>query len=201
MYVETLNGLRSAQAQALLLEHDENVAKRVQAQRCAVIDEASGKACGGTLHNAPFPRKPRGGAGLDEHVCERLSFCCAIRDCRKRVTPPSLRFLGRKLYLAVVVVIIAALRCGETPERLNRLRELVDVSPQTVKRWLQWWREVLPATDLWAARRSRLRTQPKLAELPQSLLEQFAGPCRDQVLWLLRFIAPLTGGRRPGVAL
>lgn len=201
MYAETLNGLRSGQAQALLLKHDGDVAKRVQAEKCPVIEEETGEPCGGNLHNAPFPRKPRGGVELDEPVCERLSFCCAIRNCRKRVTPPSLRFMGRKLYLGVVVVIISALRCGQTPRRLGELQKLVGVSRQTVKRWLQWWQEVLPATELWTARRGRLPTQPELDELPLSLLEQFTGSCKDQVELLLRFIDALTGGKRPGVAL
>jgi hypothetical protein len=200
MYVEALNGLRSGPAQERLLKHDEDVAKRVQAQRCQVLDE-DGKACGARLYEAPFPRKPRGGWALSEAACERLSFCCANRDCRKRTTPPSLRFLGPKLYLAVVVVIIAALRCGETPERLSRLQELVGVSRQTVQRWVKWWREVLPAHDLWRGRGGSLRTKVEPDELPQSLLVEFLGPLESQVLSLLRFIDYLTGGKRPGVPL
>jgi len=31
-----------------------------------------------------------------------LSFCCDRDGCRKRVTPPSVRFLGRKVYLGAV---------------------------------------------------------------------------------------------------
>ena len=43
----------------------------------------TGCGCGGVLHGAAYPRKPRGGprelgAGYDR----RLSFCCARRDCR-----------------------------------------------------------------------------------------------------------------------
>jgi len=43
-----------------------------------------------------------------------LSFCCALDGCRSRATPPSLRFLGRKVYLAAIVVLIAILRHGAT---------------------------------------------------------------------------------------
>jgi len=34
-------------------------------------------------------------------------FCCAVDGCRSRATPPSLRFLGRKVYLAAIVVLVA----------------------------------------------------------------------------------------------
>jgi hypothetical protein len=66
--------------------------------------------CGGALHSAQFARKPRGcPAGLSQAYGPRFSFCCAADGCRKRMTPPSLRFLGRKVYLATVVTLISAL--------------------------------------------------------------------------------------------
>jgi hypothetical protein len=34
---------------------------------------------------------------LDKGYGQRFSFCCAVGGCRKRTTPPSLRFLGRKV--------------------------------------------------------------------------------------------------------
>ena len=42
----------------------------------------------------------------------RLSFCCDRDGCRKRVTPPSVRFLGRKVFLAVAVILISAITKG-----------------------------------------------------------------------------------------
>src|SRR5208282_1468493 len=69
-----------------------------------------------------YARKPRGGpAGLGREHAERFSFCCAVDDCRKRATPPSLRFLGRHVYLATVVTLISAMQLGITPSRLARL--------------------------------------------------------------------------------
>jgi hypothetical protein len=71
--------------------------------------------CGGTLHSAPFPRKPRGvPVGLGKEYGQRFSFCCAVDGCRKRTTLPSLRFLGRKVYLATVVTLISAMQHGAT---------------------------------------------------------------------------------------
>ena len=44
--------------------------------------------------------------GLGKEYDQRFSFCCAADGCRKRTTPPSLRFLGRKVYLATVVTLV-----------------------------------------------------------------------------------------------
>ena len=173
----------------ILWELDEQSAQDVKAQGCRRSD------CHGALHSARYPRKPRGmpGNGCE---CWRLSFCCAKEGCRGRTTPPSLRFLGPKVYLAGVVTVITAMRCGVTPARMGRLKELVGVSRQTVLRWQRWWQEVLPETAFWNGSRGALRSAVQLCELPLSLLEQFAGGVERQLLALLRFLAPLTGGRR-----
>ena len=55
---------------------------------------------------------PSGRAGRGARLA--FSFCCAVDGCRKRTTPPSLRFLGRKVYLAAMVVLIAIMRQGAT---------------------------------------------------------------------------------------
>ena len=64
--------------------------------------------CGGKLHQADYPRSPLGLPQiLRSHYQRRLSFCCA--DCRKRATPPSVRFFGRRWYPAPLLVLISAL--------------------------------------------------------------------------------------------
>ena len=56
-----------------------------------------GCPCGGRLHSADYLRNPCGVAGgLIDELRIRLSFCCDRDGCRKRTTPPSVRFLGRK---------------------------------------------------------------------------------------------------------
>jgi hypothetical protein len=57
----------------------------------------------------------------------RFSFCCAIDGRRSRVTPPSLRFLGPKVYIAAIVVLIAIPQHGGTPRRLRELTEVTGV--------------------------------------------------------------------------
>ena len=51
----------------------------------------------------------------------RLSFCCDRDGCRKRTTPPSVRFLGRKVYLGAIVILISAMRQGPSPRRVREL--------------------------------------------------------------------------------
>lgn len=169
----------------LLLRFDEEVAAQERALGCG--------RCGQVLHVADFTRKPRGvPPGLGERYCERLSFCCADRQCRKRRTPPSLRFLSRKVYLATVVVLVSALRCGPTPARLRYLEELVGVSRRTILRWRAWWSEVFPDTAFWRAAPGALMPPVEPSQLPASLLERFAGGARDRLLALLRYLAPIS---------
>jgi hypothetical protein len=183
--------LGEARFYRLLQQMDEDLADTVRAGGCPEPE------CGGVLHSARFRRKPRGmPAGLVCQECWRLSFCCATEGCRHRTTPPSLRFLGRKVYLAAVVTIITAMRCGITPERIQRLNEWVGVSRQTVLRWQAWWQHVLPETACWRAACGAFSLPVASGELPLSALERFTGKAEDRLLGLLRLLAPLTGGHR-----
>lgn len=176
--------LADGQLYDLLQRFDEDLAAETRACGCLL--------CGGVLHSARYPRKPRGFAALGPEYDWRLSFCCAREGCRTRATPPSLRFLGRKVYLGVVVVLVSALRCGVTPARMRYLEERVGVSRRTVMRWRKWWCEEFIATPFWRAASSRLMPPVEHGALPASLLERFAGGARDRLIALLRFIAPLT---------
>ena len=90
------------------------------------------------MHSARYRRKPRGGPrGLSTQYDQRLSFCCAAEGCRKRTTPPSVRFLGRKVYLGAVVVLVSALRQGPSPTRVGVLHDLFGVGERTLRRWRQ----------------------------------------------------------------
>jgi hypothetical protein len=169
----------------LLQRCDDDLAAEQRAAGCPI--------CGAALHSARYPRKPRGFVGrLNPEYDRRLSFCCARRDCRKRATPVSLRFLGRKVYLGAVVALISALRCGPTPARMRALEDLIGVSRRTVTRWRRWWCEGLVDTPLWRAASGRLMPPVQRAELPASLLERFTGGALERLLALLRFIAPIT---------
>ncbi|MCP4966737.1 MAG: hypothetical protein GY926_16110 [bacterium] len=155
-----------------------------------------GCPCGGQLDRANYPRKPRGAAPeveRDPAYRQRLSFCCAEEGCRRRRTPASVLFLGRKVYLGAVVVVVSVLRQGPSPARLARLKKLVGVSARTVRRWHKWWLESFVESDFWKAARGRLRAPLEERELPRSLLEAFeANSALLQLVYLLRFVSPLT---------
>jgi hypothetical protein len=55
---------------------------------------------------------------------------------RKRLTPPSRRYLGRRVYLATVVTLISAMLHGTTPARLARLSDVPGINRPTLVRWL-----------------------------------------------------------------
>jgi hypothetical protein len=171
----------------LLLNFDHDMADTAREQGCP---------CGGVLHSARYRRKPRGlPAGLDKKAyCWRFSFCCAVDGCRQRNTPRSLRFLGRRVYLATMVVLISVMQHGATPKRVAQLSQLFGVSDRTIARWRQWWRTRFAESRFWQARRAALMPPVDHQRLPASLLERFAGGGAEQLMALLRFLAPLTGG-------
>jgi len=179
--------LADPQLYALLQRCDEDLAAAQRAAGCP--------RCRATLHWGSYPRKPRGvPRSWIVGDWRRLSLCCARRDCRQRATPPSMRFLGPKVYVGAVVVLVAALRCGPTPARCRLLEQWVGVSRHTIVRWRQWWTETLIATPFWRAAAAALMPPVTIGQLPASLLERFAGCARDRLQALLRWLAPITTG-------
>ncbi|MFQ5600462.1 MAG: hypothetical protein ACE5G2_07905 [Candidatus Krumholzibacteriia bacterium] len=180
--------LADARFYAALLEIDRDLARAVRGARCP---------CGGPLHASHYPRAPRGGpAALPKDYEKRFSFCCALEGCRTRATPPSVRFFGRRWYLAPVVVLVSALEHGVTPRRLAAVRKWLgkQVSRKTVERWRRWWQKVFTATRCWTAGRGRLVPPVDEKHLPLSLLERFEGDDRDRFVAALCFLSPVTTG-------
>jgi len=180
-----LTWLADARLYEVLAGIDADLAETARTAGCRV--------CGGVLHSACFPRKPRGGPGeLPAGYDRRHSFCCAADGCRTRRTPPSVRFLGRKVYLGAVVVLATTLRHGLTRMRADRLRQLLGVDARTLERWRHWWRRTFAESPWWAAMRGRVAPPVPAATLPGSLLERFPGAGSAPLVGLLRFVAPLT---------
>jgi hypothetical protein len=114
-------------------------------QDLAETTRKEGCPCGGRLHCANYLRKPRGTpVQLPEPHRVRLSFCCDRDGCRKRVTPPSVRFLGPKVYLGAVIILISAMRQGPTPRRVRELSRRFGADRRTIARWQAFWREHFP---------------------------------------------------------
>jgi len=127
--------------------------------------------CGGALHVANYLRKPRGGPWvLTAELTIRHGLCCAREGCRRRTLPPSVRFLGRRVYLAAIVVLGAALRQGPTPWRVKRLKSLLGVDRRTLARWCEWWTMRFVKTATFEALRARLVTPVGARGLPLAVL-------------------------------
>jgi hypothetical protein len=179
--------LRDTRFYELLLGFDRQIADAAHDLPC--------RECGWKLHWGSFGRKPRGvPAGLGPEHLRRFSLCCARDGCRTRETPSSLRFLGRKVFLGAMVVLISAMQSGLNPERMKRLTALVGVSRRTVLRWRDWWRTVFMMSPFWRVH-GALAPAANTADLPASLLKSFDGATLQQLISLLRFLAPVTTGR------
>ena len=154
---------------------------------------AVGCECGGRLDRACYPRKPRGGlADLGSEYQWRWSYCCAVDGCRRRMTPASVRYLGQRVYLGVVVVLATAMQQGLSPRRTAALGRELGISVRTLRRWRQWWRERFPQSDVWRAQRARFMPPVEEAKLPYAALERFGGTADEQVFRFLCLLAPLT---------
>ena len=166
---------------SLLLQIDAHEAAQLQSQLCS---------CGAVLHKADYPRKPRGcPPELRPDFETRFSFCCS--QCRKRTTAVSVRFLGRRLYLGLIVVLMSVRRTTLSAQAVQ-LADALGVPARTIARWRHWWLQVFPTTPLWSAACARFMPPVDTLCLPTSLIERFAGPAAEVAMRLLAFLSPLS---------
>jgi len=164
----------------LLLEIDEDLAEQVRRKGC--------QRCGERLDSATYPRKPRGGPeGLSPRHTLQLSLCCAV--CRGRARPPSVRFLGRRVYYGAAIIVACLQKL--TAKRISRLKQQLGVDRRTVRRWSRWWRALFPRTDFWREHKALLSPPVTEAALPGSLFERFNEEQLAKLTSVLRFLSPL----------
>jgi hypothetical protein len=179
---------------ARLVQADEKIVEAVALRRCP--------HCGGALHRADYDRKPRGGllAATGEAFYRRFSLCCGREGCRKRTTPPSLRFLGRRVYLEAVVVLASSAAVARVLRDVSRA---AGVPMRTLRRWLGWWWTAFVATPTWFELRARFVPPPPVeAELPKSLIDKVFTTVvphkwTEAVLVVARLLGPLTTQSMP----
>jgi hypothetical protein len=145
---------------------------------CRELQRRPCRHCGGKLDVANFKRKLR---DAPPGSVLRLGLCCRKDGCRGRVLPPSLRFLGRKVYSSITVVLYR-----EFQEVLGFEKE---ICRRTIGRWSAFWKASLTEGSpfmRWARAQGRLPvSQP--GESPKQCLLAFGFP--DPGAWLpaLRF--------------
>jgi hypothetical protein len=149
-----------------LLKIDHDIADYFHKQPCP--------HCGKMLDRADFFRKA--GFGIpedaDKECRRRFSFCC--RHCRKRLTPPSARYLPKKCYLTVVIVIMSAMKHGIDDDRLRTIQKALGVSRQTVDSWKRWWEVDFASSSFWRGLRGRM---PGVTALPDEFISYFNKVC------------------------
>jgi hypothetical protein len=154
-----------------LRQFDYELFLRVKAKGCS--------HCKGILDISHIPRKPR---GLGEHEETRFSLCCRNEGCRRRHTPPSLRFFGRRVYPAFVFILALdfyvqlGLRC--------------QISRQTLARWRAFWKNFLLETGAfmkWA--RGFLQPGWAVGSSPASVVEAFGFPKPHSWVTILKFFS------------
>jgi hypothetical protein len=180
------------------VSHDHNLEGKFLAalggmdvERARLVQVGGCPRCAGPLDRADYPRKPRGelGEAADAYT-RRLSLCCRVDGCRSRATPPSLRFLGRKLYFAAVVVIASGMGRDTKLVGRGRVSDVKGVPVRTVRRWLVWWQTVFALSAFWTEAKALFAASVAVDRLPASLLERVGGA--DVLRRTLSLIAPIT---------
>lgn len=126
--------------------------------------------CGYHLYRAHYKRKPRGILCELPDICYvRLSLCCA--HCRKRCLPASCLFLGRKVYVGCVILLLTAILQGLTSQTTQSLCDAMSVSRRTLHRWLWFFQNVFPNSPLWKVLRGLLSPHISASLMPLGLFQ------------------------------
>ena len=103
----------------------------------------------------------------------------------------SMRFLGRRVYLSLAVVLLSARFAGPTATA-TRLCATLAVPVRTLRRWRAWWTQRFPVTPLWQSACARFMPPVATTEFPASLIARFTGTAAESMRRLLTFLTPLT---------
>jgi hypothetical protein len=152
--------LQNPKVFALLLRIDHELAAQARADGCR---------CGGALHRADYPRKPRGcPKEVRPDLAPRLSFWCVLSAAsvrrRCRCAPLAGGCTSRWRW------------CwgrpggpGPTPAAA-RLGTQLGVARRTLERWRGLWREQFPMTPLWRSACARFMPSVAAEQLPGEFL-------------------------------
>ena len=149
--------------------------------------------CGGPLHHSNYMRKPRGGPeDLCEELMVRYSLCCGRTGCRKRTLPPSVLFMGRRVYWANVILIVVTLRQNKPQEYSKAaLMRKFGMCRKTINQWIKWFHDIFPHTTQWQRIRGFVSSVVSDAHLPSSVLNYFhtiKNSWQEAVISCLKFL-------------
>lgn len=108
-------------------------------------------------------------------------------------------YLGRRVYVGVVLALASILVSGLTRRRLARVQADLGVSAQTVRRWRRWWQTGFVESRFWAERQGLFLPTVDVLDLPNEVVGRFVRrPGISRLLVFLRFLSPLTVTLREG---
>lgn len=144
----------------LLYKIDKDLADQTHREKCC-------PNCGGKLDVANYPRKPRGCGISDYHLCLRFCLCCRNDGCRKRCSPPSIRFMGRIVYWSLWVILISYFM-NNSDYQQKQISTLFSIDRQTLRRWKYFWDDQFPKSKLMKLIKERF---PLADKLPNDLVD------------------------------
>lgn len=156
------------------------LAKESKAQNC--------HHCGGILDVSNYLRKPRGiKETRDDDISHiRFSFCC--RKCRKRMTPQSVRFLGRKVYVGMCVIFAMSAEWLQVT--------FTKICRQTLARWRRYWNGILcDSSRFWKKVKCQLPPNFQTNGSPVPIIELFLeNDAKQEEVYsrILKFFSPLS---------
>lgn len=156
-----------------LCELDLALVAKLKARRCP--------HCGAPLDVANYPRKPR---GLWEGHAIRFSLCCRREGCRHRLTPPSLRFLGRKIYVGWVVILAI--------DFYKDIGLSYRICRRTLSRWRGLWKDLLAECSpflRWIRAQGLLPPGCKIGESPRGILGAIGFPAEPSWIPALKLFS------------
>lgn len=164
----------------ILLKIDEDTLAQAKLKGC--------QTCGGKLDQAHFPRKPR---GFQEAVYPpgfelRFSLCCREDGCRKRITTASVRFMGRKVYLMLFILLTSS----SSEAHLTRLCRLTKLPRSTLERWRHFWGRDFLKSKFWRMKRSLFMPPLDEVNILGCLFHRLRQSGDDGGLSVLKFLAP-----------
>lgn len=118
-------------------------------EKAALSLQKTGKCedCGNRLHFACYERTLRlPGIPFVSGVSNIGTFfglCCSKSTCRRRTRAASVRFASRSPNFVGVVALIELLNAPGSMRRLQDAAKVLDLSVQTLKRWVLFWRASL----------------------------------------------------------
>lgn len=151
----------------ILYKIDKELAEKIKQSPCPY--------CGSALHTANYNRKPRGvNASIPDEFLRQQSLCCSNEDCRKRVQPQSVRFMGRRVYWMCVILVVMALRQNRPDGyAANKLIKMYGCDKKTLKRWIEYFQHTFPSTSQWKKLRGKIDASIDNNSLPGDVVYYF----------------------------